>query len=100
MLKLRLILWLVGIGLALFSTVAFYNENDFVWNLARIYNEIICVSSFIPIVLILAICDFIRNIGEINNTSRSFWQFFFQIGMLLISFIIYICVWVMCSGGI
>ena len=99
MLKLRLILWFIGIGLALFSTVVFYNENDFVWDLARIYNEIICVTSFIPIVLILTICDYIRNTGAIN-TNRSFWQFFFQIGILLIAFIIYICVWVMCSGGI
>lgn len=89
----RMFSWLIGILLSLISRFIFFNDNDTVWSIAKVYNEIICIISLIPIAQVLIIIDLVRK-------KKDVLKHFLAMLFLLLCFLVYICVWVGCSGGI
>lgn len=89
----RFITWGIGVLLALISSLIFFNNNDVVWNITRHYNEIVSILSLIPVAQIMLLVAIIR------NKKQRIIHILLMI-MLLISFLIYICMWVACSGGV
>lgn len=89
----RFITWGIGVLLALISSLIFFNNNDVVWNITRRYNEIVSILSLIPVAQIMLLVAIIR------NKKQRIIHILLMI-MLLISFLIYICMWVACSGGV
>lgn len=85
----------IGMLLSLVSRLIFSNNNDVLWHITSLYNEVVCVCvlSLIPVSPIMLIVAIIR------NKQQLIFHILVMI-VLLICFFIYICVWVYCSGGV
>ena len=89
----RLFTWGIGAMLSLVSRFAFFNDNNLIWSIAMYYNEIVCILSCIPIAQIMLVADMIRSKERIINHILA-------MAIVLICFLVYICVWVACTGGV
>ena len=90
---LRMCTWGIGMILILISRFVFLNDNDMIWYITKHYNEIVVILSLIPITQVMLIVDMIRN-------KENIILHFLTMLFVLILFLIYICVWVACTGGI
>lgn len=90
---LRISTWGVGIILALISRLVFLNDNDVIWSITRNYNEIVSILSLIPIAEIMIIVEMIRGNKHILLNILA-------MVTVLICYLIYIVIWVACTGGV
>lgn len=89
----RLWTWGIGVVLAIVSRMIFENENDLIWNVNRVYNEIIILISFIPVAQIVLFVDLLRIRKEIL-------KHLLKMTFLAACFLAYIVIWVGCTGGV
>lgn len=89
----RLITWIIGGLLAVISRFVFLNDNDLMWSISSLFNEVVCILSILPVAHLMLVADMIRSKGKILKHILTML-------ILLICFGIYVFVWVACTGGV
>ncbi len=88
----RLYSWVIGIMLMLISRYMFFNGRNVIVEITMVYNELVVLSSMIPIALILILMNMLRE----KKIGKHLLKMFFVLGC----FFIYVCFWVGCTGGV